>query len=78
MEKTLSEWSKWGLSLFGKVEVIIKEYAISKLVFVASLHEIDADIEARLESIFHKFLWGPKDRIKRSSLKNRVKNGGLK
>ena len=76
IESVLKQWAKRKLSLFGKIEVI-KRYALSKIVFPASILETSKIIEKKLSTIFHTFIWGKKDRIKRSSLKNNIEHGGL-
>ena len=69
-------WSRRNLSLFGKIEVI-KRYALAKIIFPATVLEIEDGILKTVSSLFHNYLWGKKDRIKRTTLKNKVENGGL-
>ena len=76
IEKLLTLWSKRNLSLFGKITVI-KTYALSKIVFPATMLPTNKEIIKKLASLFHRFLWGKRDRIKRESLTNTIQCGGL-
>ena len=76
IEKLLTLWSKRNLSLFGKITVI-KTYALSKIVFPATMLPTNKEIIKHLVSVFHRFLWGEKDRIKHESLTNTIQSGGL-
>jgi len=76
VEKVLNIWSKRNLSLFGKVKVL-KTYALSKLIFPATMLVADDQITKRITRLFYSFIWGKKDRIKRSSLCNDVEHGGI-
>ena len=75
-EKVLKIWSRRNLSIFGKVKVI-KTYALSKLIFPATMLAADDKSIKRLTVLFHSFIWGKKDRIKRSSLRNDLEHGGI-
>ena len=76
VESVLKKWAKRKISLFGKIEVI-KRFALSKIVFPASILETNTMIEKKLSTLFHNFIWGKKDRIKRSNIRNKIENGGL-
>ena len=76
VKKVLNTWSKRQLSLFGKIKVI-KTFALSKVIFSATMLLPSDQITKQLEMLFHHFLWGKRDRIKRSILTNDVESGGL-
>ena len=76
IENLLTLSSKRNLSLFGKITVI-KTYALSQIVFLATMLPTNKEIIKNLVSVFHRFLWGKKDRIKRESLTNTIQSGGL-
>ena len=64
IEETLKNWEKRELSLIGRVQVI-KTFALSKLVFPASLLHTPEHIIKRFNTILFKFLWRSKDKVKR-------------
>ena len=76
VERVLQQWSKRKLTLFGKVQVI-KEYALSKIVFAASILNVPEEVTSKLKSVFYYFLWGKRDKIKRKSIIRKRKDGGL-
>ena len=76
IEEALKNWEKRDLSLIGRVQVI-KTFAISKLVFPASLMCTPEHIIKRLNRILFKFLWRSKDEVKRIKVFQDMKNGGL-
>ena len=61
IESVLKQWAKRKLSLFGKIEVI-KRYALSKIVILASILETSKIIEKNLQ-YFIVLFWEKKDRI---------------
>ena len=76
IEESLINWEKRDLSLIGRVQVI-KTFAISKLVFPASLMCIPEHIIKRLNRILFQILWRSKDKVKRIKVIQDMKNGGL-
>ena len=73
----LSKWSKRDLSLFGKVQ-IIKSLALSQITLSASTLPVPDGIVKNINTIFHKFIWGSHDRVKRVKIIKPVQEGGLK
>ena len=76
IEETLKNWEKRELSLIGRVQVI-KTFALSKLVFPATLLHTPEHIIKRFNTILFKFLWRSKDKVKRIKVIQDMKNGGL-
>ena len=76
IEKLLQNWWKRRLTLYGKVHVI-KTFALSKIVFNASVMTVPDDIKNKLNSLFYYFLWGKRDKIKRKSVIKKTIEGGL-
>ena len=73
----LTSWKGRELTLFGKI-IIIKQLAIPKVLFSASMLSVPDGIVNELNTMFYEFIWGRVDRIKRDVLINDYKNGGLK
>ena len=76
VESLLMRWKKRDLTLFGKV-LIIKSFAISKLILAASLLPIPENCVKEINKILFNFLWGSKDKVKRIKVIKKVKDGGL-
>ena len=76
IERLLMIWSKRNLSLFGKIQVI-KTYALSKVIFPATMLPTSEIIVKKISVLFHNFLWGKRDKIKRSITSNSVESGGI-
>ena len=64
VESILMRWKKRNLTLFGKV-LIIKSFAISKLILAVSLLPIPECCVEEINKILFNFLWGSKDKVKR-------------
>ena len=76
IRQLILSWSKRDLSIYGKVQ-IIKSFAVSQLVNVASLLPIPNDIVKMINKIFFKYLWKSKDKVKRIKLLKPSKDGGI-
>ena len=76
IEQFLILWSRLNLSLFGKVS-FIKTYALSKIIFPATMLNVPPDVIKKLNCMFYKFIWGKRDKITRSVSCNSVSKGGL-
>ena len=76
LEKTLDNWKRRNLTLFGKV-TIIKSLPISKIIYSASILNFDEEIIKKVNTLVFKFLWDGKDKIRRTIITNTLKNGGL-
>lgn len=72
----LDKWKQRDLSLFGKVQ-ILKTFAISQFVLPASLLTVSPEIIKKIECILFTFLWGSRDKVKRTRVIQEVKHGGL-
>ena len=76
VEKVLIQWHKRKLTLYSKVEVI-KRYALSKIIYPLSVLSTPTFVNSKLKELFHYYLWGRRDRVKRSNVCQNKKNGGL-
>ena len=77
IKAVLQIYKIFNLTYFSKVEVI-KRYALSKIIFPASLLVVPDPIIIQLNTIFFEFLWGnKKDKLKRNVACISQKNGGL-
>jgi hypothetical protein len=77
MAKCFDHWKCRKLTLSGKVHVI-KTYALSKIVYIASVLVVPEGVKKRIKELVYTFLWGKRERIKRSTLTNDKLNGGLR
>ena len=73
----LNSWKQRDLTLFGKV-VIIKQLAIPKILYSASMLHVPEGITSELNSLFYDFIWGKVDRVKRNVIISDYNQGGLK
>ena len=76
IEKLLNQWKQRSLTIEGKI-LILKTLGLSKLVFPASLLPIPNIVRTTVKKIMFEFLWGKRDKIKRSVIINDKQNGGL-
>ena len=76
IKQTLERWECRKLTLFGKVRVI-KTYAISKIVYPATVLVVPDFVKKRLKEIVFKYLWGKRDSVKRSNVIYANNHGGL-
>ena len=72
----LERWEKRELSLFGRV-LILKIFALSKLVLPVSTVCVPLRINKRVNALFYKFLWSSKDKVKRLKVVQNLENRGL-
>ena len=78
LQKILQVWGMRFLSLYGKI-IIFKSLAFSKIIYIASMATVPADIIKLLENIHKDFIWDKKrPNIKHLSLISDYPNGGLK
>lgn len=65
LDKTLRKWQARHLTLYGKI-LVIKTFALSKLIYLASSIYVPDWVTKRVTSIIYSSLWdGKKDKIKR-------------
>lgn len=76
IEILLETWKQRQLTLFGKI-TILKTLAVPKITHTATNCPAPEGITQKLSRLFHNFLWGKKDRIKRNVLIASIENGGL-
>jgi len=78
ISKILSCWQLRRLTLLGKVTVV-KSLAASQLVYVMSSLPSSQSYLKEICQLLYNFLWdGRGDKIKRSVMLNKYKDGGLK
>ena len=79
VEKLLQVWGCRNLTLFGKI-VIIKSLVIPKFVYLFSnIQDPPKRFTDELQRLLFNFLWnGKTDRIRRITMYDEYKNGGLK
>ncbi len=75
IHNTLNLWKCRDLSIEGKI-LIIKTMIISKIVFPVTLLDIPEEFIRTLKEYVYDFIWGSKDKVKRTVLTNDKKNGG--
>ena len=76
IEIILKKWQKRELTLFGRV-LVLKTFALSKLILPATTMYIPLKIIKRINTLFCKFLWGSRDKVKRIRVIQSLDNGGL-
>ena len=76
IDSVLQKWNRRNLTLFGRVKVI-KTYALPKIILQATVLTVPESIKPRLKNMIFNFLWGKKDKIKRSVVTNKIDRGGL-
>ena len=72
----LELWKCRNLTLFGKV-TIIKQLAIPKILFVATMLPIPDGIIKKINALLYGFIWGKRDRIRMKVLISDVAEGGV-
>ena len=78
VKKLINIWSSRGLSIYGKVTIIIKSLIIPKFVYISSLLLVPKEIVKELNQMIFKFLWKGTDKVIRLSTINEFENRGLK
>ncbi len=76
INEILKKWANRNLSLFGKVQ-ILKAYALSQLTLPATTLCVPKDLAKVVNKIFHTFLWGKLEKVKRKKIIQRSSEGGL-
>ena len=77
IKKVMSPWTQRSLTPLGRV-ILVKSLLLSKFVnLFAVINNPEKKIFARLESLIFKFIWGKKDKIKRSFAKKQFMEGGI-
>ena len=66
IKSVIDLYKKFNISYYGRVE-IIKRFALSKIVFPATMLVVPEEIIKTLNTCFFEFLWGSKkDRLSRN------------
>ena len=77
IEKTMTPWLQRSLTPLGRV-ILIKSLMLAKFVHLfAVIENPDKAYLAKLETLFFKFIWGKKDKIKRGIAKRQFLEGGI-
>ena len=83
VERILTQWSKRGLSIIGKIH-IIKTFALSGFVHLMQSIGMPDWVEQKLNTLFFRFLWKNNnnntkahEKVKRKVLCNEFEYGGL-
>ena len=71
----LQSWKKRDLTVFGKV-CIIKQLAIPKILYSASMLYTPDNIVKEINSMFYEFIWGKREFVKRGVMIADVIDGG--
>ena len=74
--KLLDKWKCRQLSLFGKIQ-IIKTFAISQFILPTTVLTTPDHVIKQIQSILFRFLWGSRDKIKRTQAIKSATDGGL-
>ena len=77
IKESTSVWKWRGLSLLGRI-LLVKTFAIPKLVFRASVIPLSKDLIKEANSVLYNFIWNGKDKVKRLALISDIEMGGLK
>ena len=77
IKRLLGWWKQRDLTLMGKVH-LMKTYALSKLNYISSLIVVPKWVLSEVEKITFEFLWNGKDRIRRNTICQDYKNGGIR
>ena len=72
----LNTWRQRDLSLYGKV-LIIKTFAISKIVLAATLLTTPKGFVKSLNKVLFTFIWGKSEKVSRIKTMQKVTEGGL-
>ena len=77
-KKTLNTWIARNLTIFGRI-TIVKSLALPKLVHLfSSIPNPSPEVFNELQKACFSFIWKGSEKIKRTTLYNTYKNGGLK
>ena len=77
LKQTLTMWKNRDLTGIGKI-TIVKVFGLSKLLYTTSMITTPIEVQKKVNSIVHQFIWNGPDKIKRSELRASYEEGGLK
>ena len=73
----LKGWSRRGLTLLGKIQVI-KSFVIPKILYRVALISNKKEFIKKINTLLYSFVWKGKDKVKHTALINPIDKGGLK
>ena len=77
IKRLLVWWKQRDLTIMGKIH-LIKTYALSKLIYVASSLVVPKWLITEIHRICFDFIWNGKDRVKRVIMYQDYRRGGLR
>ena len=78
LRSKLAPWGSKGLTAYGKVH-ILKSEALSQLTYLMSVLAQPSEEQIKeINKIMFKFVWGTTEKVKRRTLQNILRRGGLK
>ena len=76
IERQTEIWKTRNLTMFGKV-TLIKTLLIPQLIYNMTVLNVEDNVIKQIESLLYGFLWKTRDRIRRTTVIGKVKNGGF-
>ena len=83
MDRHFTEWSKRGLSLLGKIQ-IVKTFGLSQYLYTLAVTEISAEQWKTVNKLIYKFIWNKTysnnnapHRIKDTTMHTSIEQGGF-
>lgn len=83
IKKILASWEKRNISILGKI-TLVKTYGISQLIYLMQSISIPFSVLNAINRLFFQFIWRKKfsnkrafEKVKRKTMYNEYKNGGL-
>ena len=78
IKKKLNIWKQRDLTIYGKV-LILKTFALSQLLYVASVFHVPDNIMKEVEALAYNFLWnGRQHKVKQRVVTQDYEHGGCK
>ena len=74
--KSIQQLKCRKLTLYGKIQAI-KSYIISKIVYPSSVLIVPTEVKEKIRSMYYFYIWGKRDRVKRSTMVNSKSEGGV-
>ena len=77
LRELLKGWSWRGLTLLGKIQVIIS-FAIPEIFYRVLISNKKRVYQKKLNTLLYSFVWKGKDKVMRTAFINPIEKGGLK
>ena len=77
LSATFNLWNQRNLTIEGRI-LLAKSIGFSKFNYIASVINISKPFIKRIESCLYKFIWKGNDKVRRNTIIQDYKNGGLK